>query len=212
MLTYILIFLIILLFVPIFMWVGIYLNKKNKRDKIEQINEDARREFKEKGFKPERYIYIENYSTIYVEEKQFIAINKTQGKIGLIDYDSGNVAIVDLKDFVDFEIYEDKVDSMVGSSYEWGKKRRLTTYEAKQVSKCKELRFIIYLNNDENDSIVYESIGGTFFNLGYDRQSSTYKECVKSMQRATGLLKGILKGNDLKEKSENIEKLGQFLK
>lgn len=194
------------------MWVGISLNTKYKRNKIKQINEDARREFKEKGFNPERYIYIENYSTISSSEKQFIAINKTQGKIGLIDYDNGNIAIVDLKDFVDFETYEDKVDSMVGSSYEWGKKRRLTTFGAKQVSKCKELRFIIYLNNDKNDSFIYESIGGTFFNLGYHRQSNIYKECVKSMQRATGLLKGILKGNDLKEKSDNFEKIGQLLK
>ncbi len=63
---------------------------------------------------------------------------------------------------------------------------------------CKELKLIIRLNKYDTSQICYEIIFNTSFNMGINKSSSTYKQCINTLQEVVSFLEVV--------KNENMKK------
>ena len=104
------------------------------------------------------------------------------------------MCLLSFKDIINYEMYDNNTQSMSGSSYEWGKKRRLTTYESKTVETCKDLRLIIRLKNAQTFQVTYDLVN-TFCNFGITKTSSIYNSCISSIQNAISFLEVLVAEN-----------------
>ena len=194
---YFMIFFIVLAIVLLFVCIGYFSRRSNQRKLVAILNEKAIQKFKEQKFEVEKYIYLSDSNTANANvEKKFIALNMTQKKIGLIDYENSQILITDFNDILDFEVYENNVNSLTGGKLGVG----LAIYSAQQEVQCKDLRLIIVLKNYESSSIVYDLVWKTFANVGIAKESTVYKEIIRSLQNCISFLKVI---KDENSKTEN---------
>ncbi len=128
------------------------------------------------------------------ECKKFIAVDDKTQKIALIDYKTNNVVIANFEEIVNYEVYEN--GSVVTTGGSMG--LRHSIFAAETNGMCKELRLIIRLNRLNSPHLVYSIIENTSLNIGLNKSSDNYKNCILSLQEAVSLLEIIInstKGN-----------------
>lgn len=188
---YVIIFIIITILL-IFLWARIYFIRRKQQILVLTVNEMARKKFKEENFVVEKYIYLNDSNTANCSnfEKKFIALNITQRKIGLIDYENSKVLVTKFCDVLDFEVYENNVNFLIGR--EIGDE----IIDIRQEVNCKDLKLIITLKNYENSSVIYNLVCKT----DVAKDSSLYKKIIFSLQNCISFLKIIKEENN---KTEN---------
>lgn len=171
--------------------------EKNKNNQI-ATNSKIKDKLKSFNFNISKIYYLNDYSTIEEpnDYKKFIAIDKDEKKVCFVDYKIGTPIIVEFKDIVNYEVYENSSTATVGGTTNYGSGNFIYASSSKR---CRELRLIIRLKNLDMPQISYEIISHSAFNRGYDKSSELYEKCISSIQEVVSFLEVI--------KSENSNKL-----
>ena len=157
-------------------------------------------------FKVDKIFYInEFYCSKDNKTKKQLLVDYGNKKIGLIDYNISNILIVDFSSILNYEIYENGSTVTNGTSVSgWV----LGGFNATTEGVCNELKLIIRTNKIESPQVCYKI---EFLGNGENKNSSTYKDAVSSLQEITAFLGAVIKENETnisnalnKNKTDNI--------
>ena len=178
----------VILFILLPLGVAIYyiinnLQKKKELDNYwidcENINSLAQQQFSNNGYELTNTIFIKDY----ILANKIILIDSKNKKIGLIDYSTKNIIIINFDELINYEIYEnDNSMKTSGSiSHSWFKPK----YNSQTDNICNSLKFIIRLKKIDTPQICYDIVYPTeFSSCSLSKSSPRYKECIESMQKA----------------------------
>ena len=164
--------------------------EKRQRD----FNQKLHIHLRERNFRKTKIIYLNDYATSKksFDSKKIICIDNADKKMALVDYERAKIFIVDFKDILNYEIYENGSNSIIGGSvggFYGG------VFSAESNGLCKELKLIIRLNSYETPQIVYNIISNTTFNAGINKSTSQYKSCVATLQEVGSFLEVVKNEN-----------------
>ena len=184
-------------------YLGKYIRKTQQIEQVFEVNEIAQKKFAKQNFVTEKYIYLADANTAKSKryQKKFIAFNMTQKKIGLVDYENDDVAVVNFSDLIDFEVYENNMTSVVGANVG----EQFSVFTGQQEVKCKELRLNITLKSYSKSNISYDLVWNTFANIGINKKSKTYRIMMRSLQNCVSFLKIIKDENNKTESKKRLE-------
>lgn len=172
-------------------------NCSSIRKRQEQINNKANQSMQNVEFKQTKIFFLDDYATQNQSNscKKYISIDNENKKICLVDYSKGSLLIVGFDEILNYEIYENGSQQTVGGNANgfWS-----GLFGAETNGMCKELKLIIRLNRYDISQVCYEIIFNTSFNMGINKSSSVYKQCVNTLQEVVSFLEVV--------KNENIKK------
>ena len=172
-------------------------NLSNIRKRQEEINNKANQSIQNTEFKQTKIFFLNDYATYNQNNscKKYISIDNENKKICLIDYSKGSLLIVGFDEILNYEIYEKGSQQTIGGNVNgfWS-----GLFGAETNGMCKELKLIIRLNKYDTSQICYEIIFNTSFNIGINKSSSTYKQCINTLQEVVSFLEVV--------KNENMKK------
>ena len=157
--------------------------EKRQRNLNQKIFEHLR----EGNFSIAKIIYLNDYATYNkaLDSKKIIGIDNENKRIALVDYEKAKIYIVNFQDILNYEIYENGSNSMIGGNvggFGGG------IFSAGINGMCKDLKLIIRLNSYETPQIVYNIILNTTFNAGVNKSTNQYKSCITSLQEVVSFL------------------------
>lgn len=151
------------------------------------LNQKLFEHLRERNFSRAKIIYLNDYATYNkaLDSKKIIGIDNENKKIALVDYEKAKIFIVNFQDILNYEIYENGSNSMIGGNVGgfWG-----GIFSAETNGMCKDLKLIIRLNSYETPQIVYNIILNTTFNAGVNKSTNQYKSCITSLQEVVSFL------------------------
>lgn len=172
-------------------------NLSNIKKRQEEINNKANHSIQNTEFKQTKIFFLNDYATYNQGNscKKYISIDNENKKICLIDYSKGSLLIVGFDEILNYEIYENGSQQTIGGNVNgfWS-----GLFGAETNGMCKELKLIIRLNKYDTFQICYEIIFNTSFNIGINKSSSTYKQCINTLQEVVSFLEVV--------KNENMKK------
>ncbi len=156
------------------------IKKSNIRKIQEEINNKAKQAIASTNFKATKIYYINDYASYNQSEnvKKMVLIDNDNKQMALINYNSAEITIIDFKDILNYEIYENK--SIHTSGIMWG----MGLLDLGKGEIYKDLSLIIKLNKINKPQIKYDII----FNTGINKSSKTYKDCVSTLQEFVSFL------------------------
>ncbi len=203
---------IYILFVPfivfaitcVIVFAALTTRKNSIKKSQEEINEKANQAIKSANFNTTKIYYLNDFATYDQTErcKKIVFVDSGNKQIALVDYSTAGVTIIDFKDILDYEIYENGTTTTTGGAFGG---MFAGIFNAEISGQCKDLKLIIRLNKIEKPHITYEIISNTAFNLGINKSSRPYRACITSLQEMVSFLEVIKKQNSLKN-DEKIEK------
>ena len=118
-----------------------------------------------------------------------------------MDYKSGNLLVLTFDEILNYELYEDGSHQTVG-----GNIGGLFSgfFGAETTGTCKELKLIVRLKKYDTPQVCYEIISDTIFNIGIDKSSKPYKQCVSTLQEVVSFLEFIKHENEVNTKKDTI--------
>ena len=160
--------------------------EKRQRNLNQRLSEHLR----ETNFNKTKIIYLNDYATYNkgTDSKKIIGIDNENKKIALVDYEKAKMLIADFRDILSYEIYENGSNATIGGNvggFFGG------IFSAETNGMCKDLKLIIRLNSYENAQVVYNIISNTTFNMGLNKSTDQYRECVSSLQELVSFLEVI---------------------
>lgn len=174
----------------------------NTRKKQEQINLKADNAIKSSQFNITKIFYLNDCFTYDKSDnyKKFIAVDNDNKRIGLIDYEKGNLLIVEFSEILNYEIYENGSKATTGGSIGgfWS-----NIFGAETNEMCKDLKIIIRLKRYDISQISYEIISDTILNVGINKSTQQYKQCISTLQEVVSFLEVIKNENQANTKSTN---------
>ncbi len=202
MFFYIWFFPLFLMFFGLFVIVFAIINQvhKNSSNNInEELNDKVANLLKEKKFEISKKIFInDNFSFQETnDKKKQVLIDEENKKILLTNYEDGKSIIVEFKDIVNYEIYENGGTQTTGlgaGGFFGG------VFTASSSKTSKDLKLIIRLDSISNPLITYTIIDKTLLNFGVNKSTQVYKICISSLQEIVSFLEV------LKSKNNNISK------
>lgn len=172
-------------------------NLSNIKKRQEEINNKANQSIQNTEFKQTKLFFLNDYATYNQGNscKKYISIDNENKKICLIDYSKGSLLIVGFDEILNYEIYENGSQQTIGGNVKgfWS-----GLFGAETNGMCKELKLIIRLNKYDTSQICYEIIFNTSFNIGINKSSSPYKQCINTLQEVVSFLEVV--------KNENMKK------
>lgn len=172
-------------------------NLSNIRKRQEEINSKANQSIQNTEFKQTKIFFLNDYATYNQGNscKKYISIDNENRKICLVDYSKGSLLIVGFDEILNYEIYENGSQQTVGGNVNgfWS-----GLFGAETNGMCKELKLIIRLNRYDISQVCYEIIFNTSFDLGINKSSFIYKQCINTLQEAVSFLEVV--------KNENTKK------
>ena len=192
---YWLVFLIVLLGTLLIFWAVHQSGVSNTRKNQENINSKANNSLKNSNFKSTKKFYLNDYATYNQSNncKKFIAVDNDNKQICLIDYEKGSMLIVEFNEILNYEIYENGSNQTVGGNI-GGFLSGI--FGAETNGMCKELKLIIRLKRYDTSQVCYEIISNTSFNIGLNKSTQPYKQCISTLQEVVSFLEVV--------KNENI--------
>lgn len=167
------------------------------REEQEEINDKAKKLIQDTKFKQTKILFLNDYATLNQDEscKKFISIDSENKKICLIDYSKESLVIVGFDEVLNYEIYENGSQQTVGGNVNgiWA-----GLFEAETTGMCKELKLIIRLNRYDISQVCYEIISNTSFNMGVNKSSNVYKQCIDTLQETVSFLE-VVKNKNMKK-------------
>ena len=160
----------------------------------EKINVNAHNILSNSNFNTNKIFYL-NDNTTYNKStdcKKFIAIDNDYKQICLINYEKGNMIIVNFNEILNYEIYENGSNTTTGGTIGgfWS-----GIFAAETNGNCKDLKLIIRLNRYDTSQISYDIISNTLFNVGINKSTQTYKKCISTLQEIVSFLEVVKKEN-----------------
>ena len=181
-------------------------NSKNADNSQKQLklNEKVANQLNDLNFNVSKKFYLTDYGTYNSlnKFKKMILVDDNEKNVCLIDYNSGRMFIVDYKDIINYEVYENGSNSTFGGGVGGFFGGMLL---AETEGKCKDLRLIIRINKIDIPHIGYEIIENTPFNMGIVKSSKQYKTCITSLQEVVSFLEVLL--NENKNNKEIIKRV-----
>ena len=177
-----------------------FATSKNRSSTQKETNKKVLKTLQDNNFNISKVFYINDNFT-YTEEvecKKFIAIDKDNKKICLVNYVSNSLLIVNFNEILNYEIYENGNTHTSGGGlggFVGG------IFSAETDTSCKELKLIIRLNRYDTSQVAYNIISNTTFNIGLNKSSEAYKNCISTLQEVVSFLEVV--------KNENKENLRQ---
>lgn len=167
-------------------------------EKRVEFNAQIDTELNEKEFSVSKILYVLDNQTVKKSDnhKKRILVDNDNNKIAFVDYDTNKLHIVQTKDLVSYEIYENGstvTDGVGGYGYYFG------GFTTEKVEKCKDLRIIFKLNSLETSMIAYDVVSNDIF-TGIGKTSTTYSACIKSLQQVTAFFDILIENNKNAEK------------
>ena len=196
-LYYFLIFLMVFVAVLSVFLIVQQINLSNIRKRQEKINTQSKLGIQKLDFKQNKVFYLNDYASYNQSElyKKYISVDIENKKICLIDYDKGNLFVINFEEFLNCEIYENGSHQLVGGNI-GGLCSGLFSAEAN--GRCKELKLIIRLNKYDVSQVVYDIVFNTTFNMGINKSSTIYKQCMKSLQEVVSFFE-VVKNDNIKK-------------
>lgn len=157
------------------------------RKKQEEINKQADTHIYDIWFNANKVFYLNDYFTYGKENiyKKKILVDDEAQKLCLIDYKSAHLVVIKFEDFLNYEVYENGSTVIAGGAV-GGLYSGILGAEAS--GNCKDLRLIIRLNKINQPHIVYDIIWDTPMNIGLNKVTKNYKECIISLQEVVSFL------------------------
>lgn len=172
-------------------------NLSNIRKQQEALNTQSKEKIQELNLNLNKIFYLNDYATYNQPAscKQYISADTENKKFCLIDYDNGNLIVIGFEEFLNYEIYENGSQQTVGANI-GGLYTGL--FGAETNGMCKDLKLIIRLNNYDNPQLVYNIISNTTFNIGINKSSHIYKQCIETLQEVVSFLE-VVKNDNIKK-------------
>lgn len=162
----------------------------------EEINLKAKSSIENSSFKTTNIFYLNDYATYNRDNscKTIIAADNENKRLCLIDYEKGSLLVVKFNEFLNYEIYENGSNQMVGGNIGgfWSE-----IFGAENNGMCKELKLIIRLKSYDTSQVCYEIICNTSLNIGINKSSQTYKQCISTLQEVVSFLEVIKNENNI---------------
>ena len=127
------------------------------------------------------------------EYKKMLAVDDEHKKFALVNYSSGKVIISDYDKFLNYEIYENS--NMVISGGVLGG-YGLGFFAASTSGHCKDLRLIMRLKSATSPHVAYDVLPRTFMNIGINKDSKVYRDCLDSLQQMVSFFEVIKNKNE----------------
>ena len=170
----------------------------NARKNQENINSKANDSLKNSNFKLTKKFYLNDYATYNQSNncKKFIAVDNDNKQICLIDYEKGSMLIVEFNEILNYEVYENGSNQTVGGNIGgfWS-----GIFGAETNGMCKDLKLIIRLKRYDTSQVSYEIISNTSFNMGINKSTQPYKQCISTLQEVVSFLEVIKNENNTKK-------------
>lgn len=162
-------------------------------EKRVEFNGQIDAELSEKEFLVSKTLYLLDNQTVKKSDnhKKRIYIDSEKNNIAFVDYDANKLHIVQMRDLLSYEIYENGstvTDGVGGYGYYVG------GFTTEKVEKCKDLRIIFKLNSLDNSMVAYDIVSNDIF-TGISKTSTTYSACIKSLQQVTAFFDIIIENN-----------------
>ena len=172
-------------------------NLSNIRKQQETLNTQSKEKIQELNLNLNKIFYLDDYATYNQPAscKQYISADTENKKFCLIDYDNGNLFVIGFEEFLNYSIYENGSQQTVGANIS-GLYTGLFGTETNGM--CKDLKLIIRLNNYDNPQLVYNIISNTTFNIGINKSSRIYKQCIGTLQEVVSFLE-VVKNDNIKK-------------
>ncbi len=175
----------------------------NARKNQESINLKANDTLKNSNFSITKKFFLNDYATYNQPDtcKKFIAVDNDNRQICFIDYDKGSLFIVNFNEILNYEIYENGSNATTGGSiggFGTG------FFGAETNGMCKDLKLIIRLKRYDTSQVSYDIIANTSFNMGINKSTQPYKQCISTIQEVVSFLEVVKnENNSHKEKDTN---------
>lgn len=152
----------------------------------------------ENNFKISKKFYINDYFTYEQpeDEKKFVAIDNDNKQICLIDYKRASMLIVKFSEILNYEIYENGTNVTTGGNV-GGFGAGIFGAETNVV--CKELKLIIRLKRYDTSQVCYDIVYNTNFNIGIEKSSPIYTQCISSLQELVSFLEVLKNENSVQK-------------
>ena len=174
----------------------------NSRKNQEEINSKAKNSIESSNFKTTKIFYLNDYATYNQSNncKKFIAVDNDNKQICLIDYEKGSMLIVEFNEILNYEVYENGSNATTGGSISgfWS-----GIFGAETNGMCKDLKLIIRLKRYDTSQVSYEIISNTSFNMGINKSTQPYKQCISTLQEVVSFLEVIKNENNENLKQQN---------
>ena len=199
-LIYWLVFLIVFIGMLLIIWAVHQSGVSNARKNQESINSKANKTLTSSNFNITKKFYLNDYATYNQSNncKKFIAIDNDNKQICLIDYEKGSMLIVEFNEILNYEVYENGSNTTTGGSIGgfWS-----GIFGAETNGMCKDLKLIIRLKRYDTSQVSYEIISNTSFNMGINKSTQPYKQCISTLQEVISFLE-VVKNENITNKKD----------
>lgn len=178
-------------FIVIFGVFGNEKSLKKERENQKSLNELALSQASKSGFIPTRIFYIADYSTFNKPDecKKMLAVDTENKKLLVQDYTKNTSNIIDFKDFLNYELYENS--SILTQGITGG----VGYFGGESKGMIRDLRIIIRFKSIVQPQIAYNLISKTILNMGVAKTSPVYRAISPTMQELISLLEVIKNEN-----------------
>ncbi len=173
----------------------------NARKNQESINLKANDTLKNSNFSISKKFFLNDYATYNQSDtcKKSIAVDNDNKQICFIDYAKGSLFIVNFNEILNYEIYENGSNATTGGSI-GGFGTRF--FGAETNGMCKELKLIVRLKRYDTSQVSYDIITNTSFNIGINKSTQPYKQCISTLQEVVSFLEVIKNENDKRKDTD----------
>lgn len=173
-------------------------NLSNIRKQQEELNKKVDILLQNAKFKQTKVFFLNDHATHDQDNscKKHISIDNKNKKICLIDYTKGSLLIVGFNEILNYEIYENGSQQIEGGNIGglWS-----GLFGAETNGMCKDLKLIIRLKRYDISQVCYEIISNTNFNIGINKSTPVYKQCVNTLQEVVSFLEVVKNENSTKK-------------
>lgn len=195
LLIYWLIFIIVFLGILVIFWAVHKSGVSNTCKNQKSINLKSNNFLKSSNFNVTKIFYLNDNATYNQPKdcKKFIAVDNISKQICFIDYEKCSMLIVGFNEILNYEIYENGSNATTGGNViGFG----AGFFGAETNGMCKDLKLIIRLKRYDKSQISYDIISNTSFNVGINKSTQAYKQCISTLQELVSFLEVV--------KNENI--------
>ena len=190
---------LVVLVVGFIMIFGVFGNEKSLKKERElqaDLNKRSLSEATRSGFIPTRIFYIADYSTFNKSDecKKMLAVDTENKKLLVQDYSKNTYNIIDFKDFLNYELYENS--SILTQGLTGG----IGYFGGESKGMVRDLRIIIRFKSVVQPQIAYNLISKTILNMGVAKTSPVYRAISPTMQELISLFEVIKNENSTSSK------------
>lgn len=173
----------------------LFITAQKTRKRQFEVNKSVMTSLKQVGFTITSTFYFSDRATFNKgnEYKKMLAVDNEHKRFALVNYSTGKVVISPYDKFLNYEIYEDSHIVISGGAVGgFG----LGFFGASTSGHCKDLRLIMRLKSANTPHVAYDVLPRTFMNIGINKDSKVYRDCLASLQEMVSFFEVIKNQNE----------------